>query len=154
MREEVLKRFFDGAATAAELAADVAGSTQQVSDLASVVKIEDMQDEYTVTRRMAASLCDAVLKNELSPDALATIGFCLMASDKFAWDADVDPLLADVIADWASPEISYPLTLENVERFSKWLSGEQPYPERPSQTHSQGQPISSTQKQSVTSGNQ
>jgi len=131
MREDVLKRFFLGEATAAELARDVAGSIKQLSSIVSRVEIEDMNDELRVTRPMLVSLCDAVLGGSLPPDALGTIGFALEASDKFAWDGGADELVARVIADWSCPEINYPLTLENVGRFRDWLTGTDTYPTPP-----------------------
>lgn len=105
-----------------------------------------MRDEFSVTRQMAVRLCDAVLKNELPAEALATIGFCLIASDKFTFDGDDDPILADVIADWSCPEVNYALTLENVERFRKWLLGMEPYPEKPPLRESNGRVVSVTEK--------
>jgi hypothetical protein len=131
VREETLKRFLQGDVTAADLAKDVAGSTERLSPTVSRTAIEDMGAEFTVTRPMLVSLTDAVLAGSLPPDALATIGFALEASDKFVWDGDSDQLFASVIADWSCPEVNYPLTLENVARFRAWLTGGEPYPERP-----------------------
>ena len=99
MREEVLRRFFQGEATASELAKDVADSTKPLSDTASRVRIEDMDESFTVTRPMLISLCDAVVAGSLPPQELRTIGFALESSDKFEWDGDADELVADVIAD-------------------------------------------------------
>ena len=146
MRETVLRQFFEGKATAMELARDVAGSTTQPSELVSVVSIEDMDDKFTVTGNMAIRLCDEVLSGELPPDALKTIGFALMASDRFSWDADNDEVLANVIADWSCPEVNYPLTLENVERCRKWLRRTEPYPAKPALTNNGGNIISVTEK--------
>jgi len=46
VREEVLARFFKGRATPAELARDLRGSEQRVSDIQWIVEIEDMQEEF------------------------------------------------------------------------------------------------------------
>ena len=59
----------------------------------SVVSIEDMDQEFTVTAAMLVRLCDVVLEGELEPDALHSIGFALMASDAFCWDANEDDVL-------------------------------------------------------------
>ncbi len=128
MREEILKRFFAGEVSAAKLAKDVGGSERRVNKIETVIKIKDMGEEFAVTRPKLISLCDAVLSGELPPQALATIGFALEASDRFIWDGDEDDLLANVIADWSCPEVNYPLTLENVGKFRAWLSGKEPYP--------------------------
>jgi hypothetical protein len=56
---------------------------------------------------------------------VSTIGFALLASEKFSWDAE--DLAGDVIHDWFCPEINYLLTLENVQRFKNWLLEKEPY---------------------------
>jgi len=136
MRERILRDFFEGTATAPELARDVAGSTKQTSEIVSVVSIVDMDGEFTVTSDLAIKLCDAVLRGEIPPGALETIGFALSASERFCWDGDLDEVLAEVIADWSCPEINYPLTLENVVRFRAWLMKTEPYPVKPPLTSS------------------
>jgi len=145
MRERVLRDFFEDKATAAELAEDVAGSISYKSQKVSVVSIEDMDGEFTVTAAMLIGLCDVVLQGELEPDALHSIGFALMASDAFCWDADEDDVLANVISDWSCPEGNYPLTLENVKRFRAWLTRSEPYPQKPALKKS-GNLVSVTEK--------
>jgi hypothetical protein len=78
---------------------------------------------------MLVSLCEAVLSNQVPPRDLSTIGFALMASEKFAWDAE--DVVGDVIQDWSCPEINYPLTIENIQRFKDWLLEKEPYPVKP-----------------------
>lgn len=131
MRERVLRAFFEDKATATELARDVAGSLSQKGQKTSVLSIEDMDEEFAVTAAMLVRLCDVVLQGKLEPEALHSIGFALMASDAFCWDADDDDVLANIIADWSCPEVNYPLTLENVGRFRAWLMRSEPYPQKP-----------------------
>jgi hypothetical protein len=131
VREETLKRFFQGDVSASDLAQDVAGSTETISSIASRISIEDMDSEFSVTRPMLVSLADAVLAGTLPPDALGTIGFALQTSDKFVWDGDSDELVANVISDWSCPEINYPLTHQNIAKFRAWLTGAEPYPAKP-----------------------
>jgi len=128
MREEVLRQFFEGKASAEELAADVAGSTKSVGGVVSYQKVEEMESDFRVNRSMLVALCDAVLAGRLAPELLHEIGFALSASDRFVWDADDDELASDLISDWSSPEISYPLTIENIRRCKAWLTNEEPYP--------------------------
>jgi len=97
---------------------------------------------------MAVALCDAVLKGDLPADGLRTIGFALMASDRFHWDGDKDAVLPDVIGYWSCPEINYPLTVENVQRFRAWLTRTEPYPAKPTQRR-HGNLVSVTEKKSV-----
>lgn len=149
MREQVLRQFFEAKSTAAELARDIAGSTKKTSPITSVTSVEEMDDNFMVTTDMAVALCDAVIRGDLPADGLHTIGFALMASDRFQWDGDKDEVLADVIADWSCPEINYPLTVENVQRFRAWLIRTEPYPTKPTQNPSRGNLVSVTEKKSV-----
>jgi hypothetical protein len=149
MREQVLRQFFEAKSTAAELARDIAGSTKKPSPITSVTSVEEMDDDFTVTTGMAVALCDAVIRGHRPADGLHTIGFALMASDRFQWDGDKDEVLADVIADWSCPEINYPLTVENVQRFRAWLIRTEPYPTKPTQHPSRGNLVSVTGKKSV-----
>lgn len=144
MREEVLAGFFNGTTTAARLASDLSGSEVRVSDIESFVKIEDMQQEFVVTKEMALALCDAVLREELPPSALATIGFALMASEKFTWDAEA--VIGEIIADWSCPEVNYALNVANVRKYREWLTGSEPYPERPSVINGSGRVVSVRRK--------
>ena len=74
-----------------------------------------MDGEFHVTAPRLVRLCDVVLDGEPGAEALHSIGFALMASDTFCWDADEDEVLAEIIADWSCPEVHYPLTIENVK---------------------------------------
>jgi hypothetical protein len=146
--EQVLRDFFVGDASGKDLAANVHGSVSHPSERVSIVHISDMDDELTVARRMAVKLCDAVLNGDLPAEDLATIGFALIASDRFGWDED--DLLANVIADWSCPEINYPLTIENIARFKRWLLESEPYPEKPrSPSSSRGRLVSVKEKRST-----
>src|SRR5580700_11118686 len=126
MRETVLRDFFLGRTTALELGGDVLGSTKKVGRISFEIEIEDMEDEFVVTREMLVSLCDTVLSGHLPPHDLAAIGFALLASGRFIWDAE--DVMGDIIHDWSCPEINYPLTLDNVQRFKNWLLELEPYP--------------------------
>ncbi len=129
MREIVLRDFFLGQATTEALAKDVLGSVKQIGPIKFSVEIEDMDEEFSVTREMLVSLCDAVLSRKFPAPELSTIGFALEASERFIWNGE--DLMGRVIDDWACPEINYPLTLENVQRFKNWLLELGPYPAKP-----------------------
>ncbi len=151
MREQTLRHFFEGKCSAKDLARDVTGSTRQATQLTAITSIEDMDDDFEVTAGMAVRLCDAVITHDLPPMALQTIGFALMASERFYWDGDKDDVLASVIADWSCPEINYPLTLENVQRFRAWLTRAEVYPSKPAPSVSGGNVISVHEKKAVRS---
>lgn len=145
MREEILKCYFEGTVSAERLSADVKDARQKVGKGAVAVYIEDMQGEdFTVTRDMAIQLCDDVLRGALPPHLLQPIGFALIASDKFIFDGDT--IEAEVIHDWSCPEVNYPLTVETVQQFKKWLRQEEPYPEKKGLASSEGKIISVTEK--------
>jgi hypothetical protein len=148
MREQVLRDFFEGRSSAEGLERDIAGSIKQSGPKTTVISIEDMDTDFNVTSDMAVRLCDAVLCGELRPEALHTIGFALAASDRFQWDGD-DEILANVIADWSCPEVNYPLTFENVQRFRAWLARTDLYPPKPPRASGKGILISTTEKKST-----
>jgi hypothetical protein len=152
MREKALRDFFEGKLSAAELERDIAGSTKTTKTSGpktTIVSIEDMDTDCVVTADMGVRLCDAVLNWELTPEALQTIGFALMASDKFHWNADDDEVLANIIADWSCPEINYPLTVENVHRFRAWLMRTEAYPAKLALTSAKGKIVSVTKKNPI-----
>jgi hypothetical protein len=129
MREIILRDFFLGRATPETLAKDVLGSVKQVRPIKYSVEIENMEEEFRVTWEMLVSLCDAVLSGKFPAYELSTIGFALEASERFIWDGE--DLIGRVIDDWACPEINFPLTHENVQRFKNWLLELEPYPAKP-----------------------
>jgi hypothetical protein len=148
MKEIVLKKYFEGSVPAEELAADVRDARQQVGPRAFVIYIEDMQDEdFRVTNAMAVQLCKDVLRGAIPPALLQPIGFALIASDKFTFDGD--EIEGEVIHDWAGPKVNLPLHLGSVERFRKWLSKEEPYPEKKGLRAGTGEIISITEKRSI-----
>ena len=150
MKEEILRYFFEGKATAEELDADVASSTKRVGDIVSYQSIEDMNGDFNVARSNLLDLCDAVLSGKLPPNNLREIGFALASSDHFFWDADDDELVAEVISDWSCPEVNYPLNIDSVRKFKSWLTGEEPYPTKPSNiVNYDGKLISVTVKKSI-----
>lgn len=87
MKEIVLRFFFQGHATAEELARDVAGSVSQSGaagvPVVSRYGIEDMAVEFEVRPEHVVLLIDAVTRGDLGLDALDAICFCLEASDRF-----------------------------------------------------------------------
>ena len=150
MKEEILRQFFEGKATAEDLSADIAGSTRRVGGLVSYQTVEEMGGEFRVLRPHLLQVCEAVLSGKLAAQNLKEVGFCLLSSDHFVVDADEDELASEVIHDWSCPEVNYPLTLESVKRFKNWLTGEEPYPQKPPEAVSyEGKLISVTVKKSI-----
>jgi hypothetical protein len=131
MNEATLRDFFLAKATGQELAADLVGTVRQRSRDVRVVHIQDLasDEEFTITAPMMVRLCDAVLAGELPGPALEPIAFAVIASDHLHW-AENDELVGRVLYAWASPEINWELTPENIQMFRQWFTGEvQPPPE-------------------------
>lgn len=91
------------------------------------VQIVDMKEPFSLTRLHLVSLCDAFIGGRISPDALKTIGFALLASDTFDWDDDV---ISEVLSDWSVPEVNYELTAESIRVHREWLMGNAAPPRR------------------------
>ncbi|MDQ3816766.1 MAG: hypothetical protein M3362_03615, partial [Acidobacteriota bacterium] len=86
--------------------------------------------EFRVEPSHLVKLCDAVLSGKLNAERLELIGYCLVASDHFFWEEDSrsGELVAETAYDWSSPEINYPLTFENIEKFrERLITGEETF---------------------------
>jgi hypothetical protein len=135
VHESILRDFFLGKADAEALSKDIEGSrviTSQAGTIPVVTRnhIVDMDSEFEVSRANLIAVCDAFLAGSLKAVDLEFIGYALACSSKFTWDGDLDNTLASVIYDWASPEINYPLNVENVQQCRRWLEGTEKYPDR------------------------
>jgi hypothetical protein len=116
-----------------ELAPDVLdrqaeGAIERLDNTRVNIHVRDMSHEFVVTAEMLIRLCDAALERQISAISLSAVAFAMVASDHFDWH---DELVAEVLNDWASPEINYPLGPHNLKRFRAWLTRDEPYPERP-----------------------
>ena len=104
MHEDVLRQFFEGGASAADLAHDLEGAL--VADGPSVTRhpIVDMVGAFEVQPHHLVRVCEAVLDGAIQPALLEAIGFCLVASDAFHWDSDSSDggRVADVAYAWSA----------------------------------------------------
>lgn len=123
MRESVLHDFFVGNVDDDVLNNDLSGSSQRTTANKVDVQIEDEEGEFEVLPEHLVRVCDAALLGRLDVDNLATIGFCLAASDYFTWDTDSEGgrRVAETVFDWSAPEINFALTLENIDKFKTRL---------------------------------
>ena len=123
MDASILKRFFVGTASAAELSA-AAGELWQwtSSDIRRLLWVE-LDEEFTVSVEHLVKLSDAVLDDALPADALAGIAFGLIADDHFLWDTDTPEgdRIGEALDDWSTPEINYPPTKGNIRKFRHLL---------------------------------
>lgn len=123
MRESILRDYFVGLIDESVLKEDLEGTVIETSHNVFSHKIISIDTEFEVIPAHLAKLCDGVLSGKLEANDLETVGFCLAATDYFMWDGDtkLGGLVAETVYDWASPEINYPLTIENVKKFRERL---------------------------------
>ena len=135
MHESILRDFFLGKVDGNALSKDIEESVAAMSPPgAPYSKTSDgivkMDSEFDLSRAHLLIACDAFLSGGLSAIDLEYIAFALIASDNFTWDGDEDNTLAEIINDWAAPEINYPLNVENIQQCKRWLEGTEKYPDR------------------------
>jgi len=128
MQEALLRHYFSGEATVADLKADLAGSLRSDADGRETERIEDMPGHFQVTAGHLAALCDEVLQGHLSVDDLHAIGLCLAASEHFDWDAQGTDgaRVGAAVVQWADPDA--PLTEATVRDWrQRLLLGDEPH---------------------------
>jgi hypothetical protein len=134
VREIVVQRFFEGEATAQELAADAAHAFDRHTDSAGTVfsqlKAEPSDRDSPVAARDIIKLVEATENGEISLDALDAICFCIEASDHFTWDTDTpDGERVSRSLFWlGTPEVNYPLTESVLAKVKHYLrTGEETF---------------------------
>jgi len=116
MRSAVIREFFAGRATAAELQADASGAFDRHTDSAGTVfsrlRMIPMEGEFQVAPEHLIALIDAVLEGAVDLEALDAIMFALDVADGFMWDADTEAgdRVAEALGLLGVPEINFPLT--------------------------------------------
>jgi hypothetical protein len=119
--------FFEGQASARELAHDLVGTRTNTGPLlyrsSADHAIEPMAREFTVQAEHVADLVAAGIDGELTAEDLFVLSFCLQASDRFNWDADtVDgERVAEALFWLGAPEINWPLTQGVLARIHDYL---------------------------------
>jgi hypothetical protein len=116
--EDILREFFVGKVTAAQVARDVSGSVERhvtsEGTIISRVRIRDMAANFALTSRHLLMLLDAVASGELSVEALDAVCFCIEASQRFDWNADKPGSDGERVSEalflLGSQEVNYPLT--------------------------------------------
>ena len=127
MNEVVLRLFFQGQATAAELASSTVGTVSREGPaggpFVSRYRIEDMAVDFDVRPEHVVQLIDAVADGALSLADLDAICFCMEASDRFLWDTDTPEgeRVAEALFWLGTPEINYPLTPEVLAKVRRYL---------------------------------
>jgi hypothetical protein len=123
----VLRDFFLGRVSGGELAANLAGTSEQIGFDSYRHHVTDLDEDFPVEPAHLVRLCDAVLAGTVPAEALADVGFGMIASDHFLWDSDSPEghRVGATLYDWSSPEINFPLNAQTVAKFRlRLLSGE------------------------------
>ncbi|HRH95937.1 MAG TPA: hypothetical protein PLB55_08390 [Prosthecobacter sp.] len=123
MHEAILRNFLLGTTDAITLRSDLAGTVMHTSRDVLCQHIVPMATEFEVTPTHLIRLCEAVFAGVVAPADLTVIAFCLLASDRFHWDADTPEgkLLDETLNDWDSPEINFVLNSQTVAKFRHLL---------------------------------
>ena len=127
MHAAVLRDFFLGRVSGEELAADLAGTTERVGFDSYRHHMTDLDEDFPVVSAHLVRLCDSVIAGAVPAEALADVGFGMIASDHFLWDTDSPDgnRVGNTLYDWSSPEINFPLNTRTVAKFRhRLLTGE------------------------------
>jgi hypothetical protein len=83
------------------------------------------EGEFLIETRHLINVCGDVLNGKMEPETLDLFSFILIGSDYFTWDSDSGEgqRISEVIFEWNNPTINYPLTIENVGEWKKYLQG-------------------------------
>ncbi len=126
MKEDTIRSFVSGETSADQLSEEVARSITHFDAVSCNVTIEDMQQDFCLTRSHILSLCDGGIASKLSQEVMSTVAFALLASDRFEWD---DEVISETLYDWSVPEINLPLEPDTLRMHRSWLLGlEDPAP--------------------------
>jgi hypothetical protein len=123
MRESTLAKYLLGEVNSAALRYDLADVVGTNTLRTNENLILDLSDDYEISKEHLICLCKAFLGKEINGDELKAAAFFLLGSDHFVWDGDSKEgsLIAEIIHDWAAPEINYPLTYENIILYMNGL---------------------------------
>lgn len=125
MKETILKKYFEMLITAEELDQDIEGSQVKTGYDTSRLDIEIIIDkeEFIVTSKHLIQLAEDTISNKISLPNLATLAFALEGSDFYNWDNETEDgkKVARVLFEWDNESINYPINIQNLKLWSKFL---------------------------------
>ena len=85
----------------------------------------DLKEEFLLNKSHLLRLCNDFLEEKISAWHLEDIAFILGACDGIYWNNKnkEGALIAEIIFNWAAPEINYPLTKDYIKKVKESLEG-------------------------------
>lgn len=123
MRESLLKQYFEGEVSAQSLKVFLDTIIRKNELKREHNLICDLKDDYTVKLEHLIALCNDYLNKTLDAEDISGIAFFLQGSDHFDWDNRTEDgaVIADVLDDWCTPEIDYPINPRNIKMVKRGL---------------------------------
>ncbi len=129
LNEDTVRRYLVGEVPIEVLAVELSSAVIRKSSIETEIMIDDMQDDFNLTRNHLLRLCDAAIENHISASGLNTVAFAIIASERFHLDVDDEPMMK-ILYDWSATEINFPLNPNNLKMHRSWLTGEAQPPTR------------------------
>jgi hypothetical protein len=125
MHELILKQYFEDELPIEILAADVKNTQRKETYDTTSVNVNQIQDNgtYQVKREHLLKLCNEAISGNLILEDINSIALALVFSEYFVWDSKTveGEIIETVVYDWDSPEINFPLTIENMLLWRHYL---------------------------------
>lgn len=125
MHELTLKQYFENEIPIEVLAADVKNTQRKETYDTTSVDVNQIHDNdfYQVKREHLLNLCDEAISGNLTLEDINSIALALAFSEYFVWDSQTEEgeVIETVVYDWDSPEINFPLTMENMLLWKHYL---------------------------------
>ncbi len=123
MHEIKLKQYFENSISAEELNINLLGAAKKTAPNMTGHYIIDMNEKFTVTAEHVEKLCVDVINRKIDPEHLESISFCIIASDNFLIGnkSPVELEMLDILHEWSTPVINYPLNIANIRLCLKRL---------------------------------
>lgn len=124
MKESILRDYFSG---------EIDGGSLQVflSEIVGVNELNaesnlacDLTSDFELRLDHLVMICDDFASEYFEASHVTAIAVFLLASDHFDWDSQTPTgaVIAELISDWSTPEIDYPITTENMNAIRSSLT--------------------------------
>lgn len=83
----------------------------------------DLKENYPLNLSHLRRICDEFLNEVFGAKDIESLAFFLLGSDHFEWDSKTREggIVAEVIDDWATPTIAYPINARNMKMIARDL---------------------------------